>query len=85
MIIIYDLIGHWIFIAFIGAIITSFMSKPKDFGDGTGHFFAWIFLPIIAPILFLIGVFKWDFKLLKFMFKHIMNNSEDEDDEILGI
>jgi len=67
------LINNWIIFATVGAIITSFFSDPKSFSESSGHFFSWIFLPLLLIIFILIGLIKKDFKLLKKFYIHFMN------------
>ena len=76
-----DLIANWIFVAFVGAVITSFSAPvEEDFNRSTGHFFAWMFLPIIFPILSLVALIKWKnlfTPLYHYLFKVEVDDNND--------
>jgi len=79
--IIYKYLDIWIMVAFLGAVITSFNDAPGTFEEGSVHFFSWMFLPIIAPIILIIGLFRKDFKLINEFFIYIMKTKKEENDE----
>jgi len=78
---IYKFLDIWIMVAFVGAVITSFNDAPGTFEEGFGHFFSWMFLPIIVPIILIIGLFRKDFKLIKEFFIYTMKTKKEENDE----
>ena len=75
-----QLISLWIFIAFLGAVITSFNAPPDDdFKRSSGHFFTWIFFPLIFSITMIISLIKWKdllTPLYHYLFKIVKNESQ---------